>query len=96
MMTIPKKVNICGIPHEIKQTEDVFDVETHFGMIAYKECVIKLNKDMPEAMKEEALCHEILHGIFVHLGYEKDAENEQYVQCLAQAINQSFKVRGSE
>lgn len=91
-----KKVNICGIPHDVIECEDTLGTETHFGMIDYQKCEIKINKDLTDEAKAETLCHEILHGIFIHLGYEKDAENEQYIQCLAQAINQSFTVRGSE
>lgn len=88
-----KKVIICGIPHTIVECENTFDTVEHFGMIDYKKCEIKINKDLTKEAKAETLCHEILHGIFIHLGYEKDAENEQYVQCLAQAISQSFKVK---
>lgn len=42
---------------------------------------------------EEALVHEILHGIFVHLGYGNEANDEQFVQALANAINQTFTLR---
>lgn len=43
---------------------------------------------------EETLVHEILHGIFVHLGYDDEAQNEQFVQAMANAINQTFTLRG--
>lgn len=86
-------VNICGIPHTVKECEDCFDTDYHFGQIDYRDCVIKINKDMTPHMKSEVLCHEILHGIFVHLGYSGQSSDEQFVQALASAINQSFEVK---
>lgn len=86
-------VNICGIPHKIIECEDNFNVDTHFGMIDYKELVIKVNKDMPEEAKKETICHEMLHGILVHLGYEEFSQNEQFVQALGNAIFQGFNIK---
>lgn len=86
-------VNICGMPHKIIECEDNFNVDTHFGMIDYKELVIKVNKDMPEEAKNETICHEMLHGILVHLGYEEFSQNEQFVQALGNAIFQGFNIK---
>lgn len=87
-------VNICGIPHEVVEHDDVFDAnEIHFGQINYKTCRISISKGMTEEMKNQALCHEMLHGILVHLGYNEQSADEQFVQALASAINQSFEVR---
>ena len=84
-------INICGIPHEILEVEDNFSSDSvHFGEIEYKECIIKLNKDMPQAMKHETLCHEVLHGILVHIGREDLPQDESFVQALGNAIAQSF------
>lgn len=86
-------VNICGMPHKIIECEDNFNVDTHFGMIDYKELVIKVNKNMPEEAKKETICHEMLHGILVHLGYEEFSQNEQFVQALGNAIFQGFNIK---
>ena len=86
-------VNICGMPHKIIECKDNFNVDTHFGMIDYKELVIKVNKDMPEEAKNETICHEMLHGILVHLGYEEFSQNEQFVQALGNAIFQGFNIK---
>lgn len=55
-------------------------------------CIVKEN-NLPKDAMEETLVHEILHGIFVHLGYDDEASNEQFVQALANAINQTFTLR---
>ena len=54
---------------------------------------IKINKDLPKEAMEETLAHEILHGILVHLGYNDEAQNEQFVQAVSNAINQTFVLR---
>lgn len=89
-------VNICGIPHTVIECEDHFDVDTHFGQIDYKACEIRINKDMAAEAKEETICHEMIHGILVHLGYSEQSQDEQFVQALANAIYQSFDIRIKE
>lgn len=88
------KVNICGIPHTVIECEDYFDLDVHFGQIDYKACEIRINKDLKTEAKEETICHEMIHGILVHLGYTEQSQDEQFVQALANAIYQGFDVRG--
>lgn len=87
------KVNICGIPHNVEERTDHFNMDTHFGEIDYIKCEIKINANMPELVKKEALCHEMVHGIFVHLGYNDYAQDEQLVQALGNAICQGFDIK---
>lgn len=88
------KVNICGVPHTVIEREDCFNSENaHLGEITYSKAEILINKDMPEEMKKETICHEIVHGIFVHLGYDDYAANEQLVQQLGNAIYQAFEIK---
>lgn len=86
-------VNICGIPHKVIECEDNFNVDVHFGQIDYKACEIRVNKNMSQESKDEALCHEMVHGIFVHLGYNDYANDEQLVQALGNAIYQGFEIK---
>lgn len=76
--------------------EDNFDIDTHFGQIEYAESIIKINSGVKEPMMQQTLCHEIVHGMLVHLGYQDLSSDEQFVQALAMAINQSFVVKGGE
>ena len=59
---IPHTVNICGVPHNVILCEDHFNVDTHFGQIQYKDCEIRINRDMPEPMQRLTLMHEMVHG----------------------------------
>lgn len=87
------KVNICGMPHKVIECEDKFNYDCHFGQIDYKDCEIRINKDMAEEVKKETICHEMIHGIFVHLGYNDYAQDEQFVQALGNAIYQGFNIK---
>lgn len=89
------KVNICGIPHKVICCTDEFDMDTHFGQIDYKKAIIKINEDISKEQQEEALCHEVLHGILVHIGKDELSQDEEFVQCLSNAIYQSFEVKMS-
>lgn len=90
------RVNICGIEHKVIECEDKFNSDCHMGQITYKDAEILINKDMDPAIKEETICHEMIHGILVHIGYQEQSNDEQFVQALANAIYQGFKVRGWE
>jgi hypothetical protein len=86
-------VNLCGIPHKVIECEDKFNVDMHFGQIDYRSCEIRINKDMTEESKKETICHEMVHGIFIHLGYNDYAQDEQLVQALGNAIYQGFSIK---
>lgn len=84
------QVKICGIPHKVIFTDNHFDIDLHLGQINYDKAEIYINNNMTEELKEEALCHEILHGILMHLGYNEQNQDEQFVQAVANAISQTF------
>ena len=48
-------VNICGIPHKVIYCKDSFDIDTHLGMICYKENEIRINEDMSVFLHIHAL-----------------------------------------
>ena len=87
------KVNICGIPHEIIEAKDTFDLDTHFGQIDYKSCRICINEDMPSAIKKATICHEIMHGILVHIGRGDLSNDEVLVTSLGNTVAQTFNIK---
>lgn len=89
-----KEITICGIPYKIVPTKDVFDVDTHLGQINYITGEIRVNEKLQGEILYETLAHEIIHGILMYLGYEKESQDEQFVQALGNAINQTFKIKG--
>lgn len=87
------KVNICGVPYTVVECEDKFNLDYHFGLIDYQTCEIRINKDLTEESKKETLCHEMVHGMLIHLGYASYSSDEQFVQALGNAIYQSFEIK---
>ena len=90
------KVNICGMSHKVIEIEDNFNTLLNMGMIEYTTQTIKINKDMSNSMKDEALCHEMVHGILVHIGRQDLSTDETLVQALGNAIWQGFEIRKFE
>lgn len=86
-------VNICGIPYSVKYVDDSFNADTHFGQINYGKAEILVNRDLNTALTHETICHELVHGILIHLGYNNLSNDEQLVQALGNAIHQSCDVR---
>ena len=88
-------VNICGIPHNVIYEKDRFQIDDiKFGYIDYANAKIYINEDIAEQLKIETLCHEIIHGILFHIGKQEMSEDENFVQALANAIYQSFDIKG--
>lgn len=91
---IPQKVKICGISHTVKLCDDNFDLDTHFGQIKYGKAEILISKDVTPELQEQALFHEMLHGMLTLLGRNDLANDETLVQSLSNAMYQSLYVRG--
>lgn len=89
------KINICGIPHEVIESNDNFEGNT-CGIIDYMGCTITLNKRLTPEAKRETLFHEIVHGIFHHIGRNDLASDETLVQTLGNAIYQTFELKNTE
>lgn len=87
------KVNICGLPHDVVEASNKFDVDLHLGQINYKDLEIVINKEMPEIGKKETICHEMVHGILVHIGRQDLSQDESLVQALGNAIFQGFDIK---
>ena len=89
------KVNICGVPHQIIEVNDNFD-GGNCGMIDHIKNEIYINNKLSEEGRKETICHEIVHGILVHLGYNELSTNETLVQSLGNAIYQTFELKDIE
>ena len=88
------RVIICGVPYKIILTEDLFNAtDRHLGQIDYVKSEIRVNKELNDEALKETLAHEIVHGMLFHLGYSSESQNEQLVQALGNAINQTFEIK---
>lgn len=90
-----KAVKICGVPYKVLVKPAYFEADAkHFGEIDYKAGTITISDDLSEEIAMESLCHEIVHGMLVHIGRSDLAFDEQFVQALGNAIYQTFDVKG--
>lgn len=88
------RISICGIPHEVVECEDKFDADQmHLGQIEFKDAKILINRNIAHVVKEATICHEVLHGMLVHIGRDDLSNDEQFVTALGNAIYQAFNVR---
>lgn len=80
-------ITILGIPYIVEEVDCVDKHEPCQGMIDFEKCWIKIDKNLPLALKNQVLMHEIVHAILELLGYKEDSEDEQKVQGLATALH---------
>lgn len=76
-----KRVNINGMIYGIVYVDQLEDDKV--GEIDYTENIIRIEKHSNQFMKV-TLLHEIIHGIFFHLGFTE--QDEQVISALAHAI----------
>lgn len=86
------KINICGMPHEIKHVTCGFQ-SGMCGEITYKDCEIDISEGLTTELEKITIIHEVLHGIFTHIGRNDLAEDEALVCSMANAVNQAFELR---
>lgn len=86
-----KTVDICGIPHEIIYKDDNFTAGGDaLGEIHYKDAKIYIASGQSKEMEKQTLCHEIVHGILMHIGEPGMSEDEGFVTKLGMAVAISF------
>ena len=88
------EVWICGIPYKIVEKDTVDENGGCLGQILYRDCVIEIRKGLPKELYTQTLIHEIVHGMLSNIGKNDLAENEEFVQTLAMAINLTFNIKG--
>lgn len=90
------KINICGIPFTVSEVEEIqgeVKGEIIHGEISHSRAEILLRESLPDELKQLALIHEWVHGMFVMIGRNELSDDETLVQNIALAINQTFKLQ---
>lgn len=85
-----RMINILGVTYTIAEVEVVNKAEPRKGEINFLTNEIKLDKNMPESLKNQVLMHEILHAVFDLLGLDELNEDENKVQSIATALHHVF------
>ena len=83
-MNIPKKLKIGGKVYTVEITDKLFLGNANVSAeIMYNDLVIRVSPQAQGKMEADFL-HELIHGIFDHLGYRD--HDEKRVDELAQAL----------
>ena len=85
-----KKIDILGVEYTVSEVDVVNKEELRKGEINFLTNEIRIDKVLPDTLKEQVLMHEILHAVFELLGMEKLAMNERKVQSIATALHYVF------
>jgi len=84
---IPEKIKILGLTYDIEQVEYISREELKLAQIDYMKQKILLISDLGKQKKEQALLHEIMHGIYNALGLDyTDEENIQSIACVLHQV----------
>lgn len=89
------KVKICGVKFKVSERKVIDESQEGItqGMVKYSKAKIYLKKGLPKRLKKPVLYHEIVHGILMQSGYDKLSEDETFVQQMANALYETFKLR---
>ena len=83
-MKIPEKIKIGGKIYDVEITDKLdLDSVNYSGEIVYQDLIIRICPSAKGKMEADFL-HEMIHGIFNHLGYVN--HNEKKIDELANAL----------
>lgn len=83
-MTIPEKVKIGGKTYTVEITNKLdLGVTNATAEILYGDLIIRISPQAKQKMEADFL-HELVHGIFAHLGYS--VHDEKNIDEIAQSL----------
>ncbi len=85
-MTIPKQLDIMGIPYVVEEVETVDRSSKRWGQINYEEQTIRLDKALATETKNQVFIHELVHAILANIGQDNWNNDETAVQSFAAAL----------
>lgn len=87
-MDMLRQIKILGLIYAIEEVDYVSREEIKLARIDYLHQKIYLLADLGKQKKEQALLHEIIHGVFNALGL--DYTDEENIQRISSALHQVF------
>ena len=87
-MKIPKRFKLFNttIDVYVGEHEELMSLTDRWGMADLPKQRILIATDAPDP--ERVLWHEIVHYLLNYLGYDKENEDEQFVDLLARSLDQ--------
>ncbi|OPY26904.1 MAG: hypothetical protein A4E27_00645 [Methanobacterium sp. PtaU1.Bin242] len=90
-MKIPEKITIGGVTYNITFSENIGGNENQTGDIDFHNAQIWISKDTDKDVQKLTFYHEVVHGIFMALGYGNDDKitiDERFVDSFSHYLIQ--------
>ena len=85
-------VRIGAIDYEVEFIEDLRDETGKLdGRIGYSKTKIQLDADMSAQATVQALLHEVIHAITMHMGKPKESRDESFIDAMAHGFYQVMR-----
>lgn len=93
MQYLPEKVKIGGLVFEVilKEKLNSNPGSTVLGKLVYLEQKIYINSTATLEIQKQALYHEMIHAMMIHLAEFEINDNERFVRRLANLLYQVFQ-----
>jgi len=93
-LRIPKSLRLMGHDIEVVMVDDLIEECELLGDCDFYENVIRIQTPIPGILTRsqavQTYYHELLHFAFHLTGYEKESQDEQMVDRIAQLIHQAL------
>lgn len=93
-MQIPKRFKLYAQEIEVEIVKDLFDKQDDCGLADYRQNKIQLQciatQPRPTTQQEQWFCHELVHFILYHAGYDKLRKDEDLVERVSLLLHQAL------
>ena len=90
-MKIPKQVKLGGIAWEVREGY----LAGNLGVCRNDRGTIYLDSALPDAVKRQTYCHELVHAILFSMGKPADQHDEVFVDGFATFLHQYLEKHGN-
>jgi len=86
-MKIPKEFTLGAITWKVEQKDNLLGA---YGATYLGKGIVELLKDLPKPIKEQTMCHELVHAILFAMGKPQAEHDETFVDGFATFLHQYF------
>jgi hypothetical protein len=87
-MFIPSEFSLGGLTWTVKRMKRL---KGRYGDCNLAKTTIQILDTIPEELKEQTFCHELVHAILVAMGKPTDEHNEEFTDAFAMFLHQYLK-----
>jgi hypothetical protein len=84
---IPKQFYLFAEKHTVRKVKKI-DRQGSEGEFCPDKNKIKILSSLPKERQEQRYCHELIHCMLDHLGYDELSNNERFVDRMGKCLHQ--------